>query len=92
MLHIMRMLIAALLLLVATVACQSRESVCNAACLQFNSLACGRACDCSQCFQAPAACDGYLSCVESFSGSCVELVVACTQDPACAPFITANCH
>jgi hypothetical protein len=66
-------------------------SLCNDACLDYNALKCGVVCDCAACTEAPPACDPYFSCIQTFSGSCVELLIECPIPAQCDTFINANC-
>jgi len=67
-------------------------TLCDGACNDYNALGCGTTCDCSACVHAPPECDSYYRCIRDFSGSCVELLVACPIPAQCDTFISANCH
>jgi hypothetical protein len=66
--------------------------LCNDACLDYNALKCGTTCDCSACLVAPPACDTYFSCIQTFSGSCVQLLIDCPIPAQCNAFVTDHCH
>lgn len=71
---------------------QEATHLCNNACLDYNALKCGTTCDCSACLQAPPACDSYFNCVQTFSGSCIQLVIDCPIPAECQPFVNDHCH
>jgi hypothetical protein len=65
--------------------------LCNGACLDYNVLKCGTTCDCNACVVAPPACDEYFSCIQTFSGSCLQLLIQCPIPAQCQLFLAANC-
>jgi hypothetical protein len=65
---------------------------CHNACEDYNALHCLSTCDCNACNIAPAACDTYFNCIRTYSGSCIQLAIACPIPIECQPFINENCH
>jgi hypothetical protein len=65
-------------------------SLCETACADFNRLKCGT-CNCGACSLAPVAGDSYYECIQSYSGSCIELAIACPVPSQCQAFISENC-